>query len=251
MQERITVQTIINWIDKWAPFDSAEDWDNVGLLAGSADSYVTKVITALDISPDVVKQAAKTGAELIISHHPVIFRPIKRLNQDNPVYQIASHGISAIAVHTNMDKAVGGVNDILAKKLGLQNISTTDDQLVRIGSLEKEIEPHAFAKLVGKLLGVPAGGIMWSEGLRPVRTVAVCGGAGGDYINHLPPQADAYVTGELGYHEWPFSSSQTIVSAGHFYTESLISCEIAERLSNAFESLIVTPAKEKCPYNIL
>ena len=118
MLEKYKVKDILNWLEGWAPTSTAEEWDNVGLLAGSCDTDVTTVVTALDISLDVVNQAAKAGAELIISHHPVIFRPLKRLWLDNPAYLIARHGMSAIAMHTNMDKAAGGVNDILAKGSG-------------------------------------------------------------------------------------------------------------------------------------
>ena len=251
LQGIVRVSDIMDWLDEWAPFSSAEEWDNVGLLAGSADCPVSKIVTALDISPDVVRQAAKAGAELIISHHPVIYSPIKRLEQDNPVYQIARHGISAVAVHTNMDKAAGGVNDILAKTLGLINVRVLEDGFVRVGSLEKKLKPEEFTRFVGKRLGVPVGGVVWAKGGRQISTVAVSGGSGGDFIGGLPCDVDAFVTGELKYHEWPFEPVVTIVAAGHFYTETLISREIAQRLSVAFPDLTVIPAKERCRYDFV
>lgn len=245
------VKDILNWLESWAPTSTAEEWDNVGLLAGSCDAEVTTVVTALDISSDVINQAAKAGAELIISHHPVIFRPLKRLWQDNPAYLIARHGMSAIAMHTNMDKAAGGVNDILAKRLGLREVVVLNDGLVRQGILETEMEPEEFAKMVKERLGVPDGGIMWAKGRRKVRTAALCSGAGGDYVNDLPASCDAYITGELRHHEWPLSPEATIVAAGHFYTEYIIAAEMAERLSQEFKGLTVIPANEQCPYSFL
>ncbi len=251
MLEKYKVKDILNWLEGWAPTSTAEEWDNVGLLAGSCDTDVTTVVTALDISLDVVNQAAKAGAELIISHHPVIFRPLKRLWLDNPAYLIARHGMSAIAMHTNMDKAAGGVNDILAKRLGLREVVVLNDGLVRQGVLDTGMEPEEFAKMVKERLGVPDGGIMWSKGSRKIRTVAVCSGAGGDYVNDLPQNSDAYVTGELRHHEWLYPAESTIVAAGHFYTEQIIAAELAERLTHEFKGLTVITACERCPYNFL
>lgn len=105
-----------------APFHTQEKWDNSGLLVGRGDAPVTGVLLTLDITPAAVEEAVRQGAELIVSHHPVIFQPLKRLDPDSPVYRMVQNGISAVCAHTNLDKAYGGVNDCLSERLGLKNV---------------------------------------------------------------------------------------------------------------------------------
>lgn len=116
-----TVRDIYNFIDKLAPFDTAMDFDNCGLLVGNFDDKVNKVLLALDITDSVVEEAKEIGANLILSHHPVIFRPIKSLNSNSIPYQLARNNINAICAHTNLDMANGGVNTCLANLLKLKN----------------------------------------------------------------------------------------------------------------------------------
>lgn len=250
MENVVRIETVLNFLNGWASPAYAEDWDNVGLLAGCMDTPVTKIMTALDISVPIIKQAVDFGAELIISHHPVVFREIKHLYGNHPLYHLAMNQMAAIAVHTNMDRAPGGVNDVLAKHLGLRDIYTAQNGLLRIGTLEKEMEPAELAALAGRLLDTPCGGIQWSDGGHPIKTVAVCSGAGGDYIKDLPDDVDAYLTGELHYHEWPLGSKRTFVAAGHYYTEVMISKEMAARLAEAFPELSIAVAEESCPYMV-
>lgn len=247
----VTVGMIFGQLDTWAPRESAEDWDNVGLLVGSAAAPVTKVLTALDISPLVAEQAAEAGAELIVSHHPVIFHPLKALDAGDVPYRLARRGIAAICLHTNLDRAKGGVNDVLAGMLGLRNVAAAGGGFCRVGTLPEKKEPGEFAAFVGDRLRVPKGGIQWTGGTRAVRTVGVCSGAGGDYVFPLLPEVDAVVTGELHYHEWPQAADKTVVAAGHFYTEVPIAETLAAYLSERFPELSVEAAKERCPYRFL
>lgn len=118
-----TVGDIFSCLQGWAPLRLAESWDNVGLLAGDADTPVRKALVALDITCAVCEEAAETGAQLILSHHPVIFRPLSSVRADgvsSPVWRLARHGLSAICMHTNLDIAEGGVNDVLLEVLGLE-----------------------------------------------------------------------------------------------------------------------------------
>ena len=115
-----TVKDIYNYIDSFAPFDSAEEWDNVGILIGSGSTEVTKALITLDITNETADEAKKIGAQLIISHHPVIFGGLKRLSSDSPVYRAAKYDISCLCAHTNLDKSpVFGVNTALAAAIGL------------------------------------------------------------------------------------------------------------------------------------
>ncbi|MDD2417427.1 MAG: Nif3-like dinuclear metal center hexameric protein [Oscillospiraceae bacterium] len=250
MQGDMTVGSVYDWLDSWAHFDSAEEWDNSGLLAGSMDMPVKGVLVSLNITPSVIRQATKLGAELIISHHPLIFNPITRLNSDEPPYQLARYGMAAISAHTNLDKAQGGVNDNFASCLLLDDIHTADDGICRIGTLKDQLMPNEFAEHIRRRLGIPKGGILWTDGRRPIRTVTVCGGAGGDYIN-TAPETDAFVTGELHYHEWPINPVRTIIAAGHYHTEIIIVRNLVNKLAGAFPTLKVYAADESCPYEFL
>lgn len=116
-----TVRDVYNYIDEIAPFDTAMDFDNCGMLVGNYSEVINKVLLSLDITPDVVKEAKKLGANLIISHHPVIFNPIKRLDSNSVPYLLAKNGISAICAHTNLDMADCGVNTALADLLGIKD----------------------------------------------------------------------------------------------------------------------------------
>ncbi|MFT9076706.1 Nif3-like dinuclear metal center hexameric protein [Ethanoligenens sp.] len=118
-----TVENVFSLLRNWAPLHLAEKWDNVGLLAGDGSLSVQKALVALDITSEVCEEAVSVGAQLIISHHPVIFHPISNLHADGisaPVWQLARHGLSAICMHTNLDIAEGGVNDVLVQVLGLE-----------------------------------------------------------------------------------------------------------------------------------
>lgn len=120
------VRDILDFLQMWAPLRLAESWDNVGLLAGDGNASVQKALVALDITPAVCAEAAAVGAQLVVSHHPVIFHPLSAVRADGvsaPVWQLARHGLSAICMHTNLDIAEGGVNDALLQVLGLERMA--------------------------------------------------------------------------------------------------------------------------------
>jgi len=117
---------ILNYLNQWAPPETAEGWDNVGLLADSGETEVTALMVALDVTPAAVEAAGRAGASLIVSHHPLIFKPLSRL--DGLPYRLAAAGLSVFSAHTNLDKAPGGVNDALAAALGLVRVRTAADE---------------------------------------------------------------------------------------------------------------------------
>ena len=153
------VKNIYEFLDGWAPFSTAMSFDNAGLLAGNAEEEVQTVLLALDITPDVVREAVSCGAQLIVSHHPVIFDPLKRLTPDSAPWLLARHAIAAICAHTNLDLAPGGVNTCLAARLGLANVrplsmdppSGLPEALC--GELPAAMEPREFALHVKNALG--------------------------------------------------------------------------------------------------
>ena len=151
------VGDIYNALDSFCPFEVHEPWDNVGLLVGEKESEVRRAAVVLDITPDAVEKAHEAGAQLIVSPHPVIFHPIKNLGAHDPVYLLAKYGMNALCAHTNLDCADGGVNDVLAQCLGLENVRkipspSADTMLLRAGELKDALSPKNFAELVSQRL---------------------------------------------------------------------------------------------------
>lgn len=237
MIERNTVQNFYDFLDEVAPFASQMPWDNSGLLIGDRESTVRVCVLTMDMTAEVIRYAESIGAELIITHHPVIFNPIKKVTSDSLVYRLIRAGISVISAHTNLDLAMGGVNDALAERLQLKNIRLFEnaDAIGRIGDLEKEMTAAEFAAHTKACLGETADVAFVGENM--VHTVAMVGGAGSDYITDaLKAGADAYVTGEVKHHEWMMAQDLpiTLVSAGHHATETMVFDGLAEKLAARF-----------------
>ncbi len=216
-----TVKNIYDMIDRFAPFSSQCEWDNSGILVGDGDVTVTKALVCLDLNDEALKIAKHEGCQLIVTHHPVIFSPLKSVSFDGTVARLCKENISVISAHTNFDKAKGGVNDTLCEILGLTDVSEFgEDNLARIGELGSSMTDKEFAGYVSKRLGayvkfVPSG--------RPIKKVAVCGGAGADFMySALSLGADALVTADTKHHELLFARDNgfCLVDAGHYATEN-------------------------------
>lgn len=230
------IQNVYEVIDRAAPFASAMDFDNAGLLVGDPDQPVSRLLIALDITPDVIREAVDCGAELIVSHHPVIFHGLKSLPTFHPVWQLASKGIGAICAHTNLDKAQHiGVNEALAAALGLQHVRMIPqdvDTLLRIGELPVPMTLCEFAGLVRNRLG--CGSVQVCGQIKNIRTVAVCGGACGDLANVAKAAgADLYVTGEAKQNEWIDAAGigQPMLVCGHHASEAVVLPVLRDYLS--------------------
>ena len=177
----------------WAPRELAMAWDNVGLLVGDPAQEVRKVLVALDITQGVAEEAVSLGAQMIVSHHPVMncaWHEVQTLRADDAqgrlLRYLVQHGLAACCMHTNLDAADGGVNDCLAHALGLSGLSMLNEEKIgRIGTLSCEIPLEEFLPAVVKSLG--CSGLRFRDGGKPVHRVAVGGGACRDYI----PQAIA------------------------------------------------------------
>ena len=197
---------IFEAINAFAPFETCEKWDNSGLLSGSMDAPVTGVHCALDLSRRVLKEAVDAGASLIVTHHPILFSGRKNLREDDEegamLCELVRNHMSLIACHTNFDKAQGGVNDILAEKLGLTNVAPVEgdeEGYLRMGTMACETLAD-FAKQVRATLGDAVR--VYGSPDAEIRKVAVCGGAGGEFaVLAKAAGADAYVTGEMRYHD--------------------------------------------------
>ena len=236
--QNTTVAEIYRAIGEWAPWETAEEWDNVGILAQGPEDEVTGVCCALDITPQTVDWAAAQGCNLMLSHHPVIFHPLKRLERDSAPAALLRHGMTAICAHTNLDKARGGVCEVLAEKIGLHHIRTDGDFLY-LGELESPLETEQFARAVGEALCAP---VAWVPREKKIRTVGVVSGAGGDFWPQARAAgADCLVTGEMKHHEAleARQAGMAAVAATHYGTEKWIVPELAVRLRQWFPNLPV------------
>ena len=242
------IQQIMDVMEHFAPKRLAEDWDNPGLLVGSPEEEVRGIVTCLDVSDAVIDFAVEKGANLIVSHHPLIFHAQKNIRTDHPLGRtlqtLLIHGIAVYAAHTNLDIAVGGVNDVLAETIGLRHLSafviTSQDEhghtesLGRVGTLPRPMTIEAFADHVRQSLHTPHVRYV-DAGARPVRRVALCSGAGAEYLDRAHRLgADVYLTGDVRYHDAQHAAALGIhlVDAGHFATEYPIAHALAGRLTN-------------------
>ncbi len=244
----MNVQQIFDFLNSRAPFAQAEEWDNPGLLVGDPHREVARVLVALDATAGALDTAKAVGADLMVTHHPVIFAPLKRLKGDSIPYRLAAEDIALIAAHTNLDKAAGGVNDTLASLLGLTDVTVAEDGYTRIGTLQEPMTARDFAAHVAEVLDAP----VRYAGDKPVTTVGVCGGGGGDFIADCVGLADAYVTGEVKHHEWLENARRiNVVEAGHYATEVPVVDTLAGWLQEAFPQLTVTVYRDGNPYDVV
>ncbi len=229
-----TVQDILNILNDIAADDLAETWDNVGLLIGSPHHRVNRILLALDPTIALIDQAKHLGAELVITHHPAIFHPLKNLRTDQPagnfIRSALQAGVHVIGCHTNLDSADGGVSDVLARTLGLVNINPLVAGrecgdicgLGRIGDLETDLSPESFIAGIYTALSPPW---LLEAGPRPERVsrVAVCGGSCSDLSETaLQAGADAFITAEVKHAvaRWAEEAGLWLIDGGHFATEN-------------------------------
>lgn len=239
----VTVRQILGLLQAAAPQELALSWDNVGLLV-DAGKPVDSVLTALDITPAVVREAVENDCQLIVSHHPVIFQPIKSLAADDVPALLMKNGISAICMHTNLDAAPGGVNDTLCEILGIaaEGRESFAEGCGRIGTtMPTTVE--ALAKFCADTLHT---GVKYVNGGRAVTCLAEVSGGGGSYLQEaIDRGADCLVTGEAAHHIALLAKQKGIglVVAGHWGTEHAIADVLAALIARQFPGLTVAHAE--------
>jgi dinuclear metal center YbgI/SA1388 family protein len=236
-------------LERWAPLTWADSYDNVGLLWGEPARVVGGVLTTLDVTPAVLKEAQEVGANLIVAHHPLWFGQRTRLAwdaySDRLIYQLIQADIAVYAIHTNIDQAVGGVSYELCRRLGLRPVgflrSVGDGYGAGyIGEWAQPLAPADFFRHLRQVLNIPA--IRFAPGPdKPIQRVAVCGGAGGFLLGDaLQAGVDAYLTADLPYHRFFESDGRLwLVDIGHYESEHHISEALAHYLRQKFPSLPV------------
>ena len=248
-----TVATIFQTLDQWAPFETQMEFDTAGFLVGRGDREVQKILIALDITESVVDEAAAWGANLIVSHHPLIFHPIKRLTDETPtgrtLLALAEHSIAAICAHTNLDAAQGGVNVCLAQALEL-----TDLEQLHLDGTDQNGQPYGIGR-VGTCVNtglsaadyaafvkekLRAAGVRFVDGGRPVWRVAVGGGSCGSMLSDaLAAGCDTFVTADVKYDQFLEAKALglTLLDAGHYATEQVVCPKMVQYLSLKFPGI--------------
>ena len=248
-----TVADILKYIETIAPPYMKESWDNVGLLCGSKTKPVSKILVALDPFEGVCHEAAQWGADLIVTHHPLIFQAPKSITDDTSVgraiLSLCAAGISAINAHTNLDCTPGGVNDVLAQTLGLENVQViapagTNEEglpygLLRCGEVTEQ-PMDTFLGHVQAALG--SKGLRYVNSGKPVRKVAVGGGScAGAMLDALAAGCDTFVTADVRYNQFwdAHDLGLNLIDAGHFATENPVVAVLAEKIATAFPEITV------------
>ena len=222
------VKDITAAIESFAPLSIQEKWDNSGLCIGSPEDKVTSVLLGLDCTPELVDEAIACGADMIVTHHPLIFSGLKKISSDNPVGEAVVKtiraGISIYAAHTNADKVIAGVSGAMASRLGLDNVTILDDEgegtgLGVVGDLPEPLDAEDAVALVKEKFG-----LKMLRTSRPVQgkisRVAMCGGSGGSLIGAAQKSgAQLYLTGDVSYHNFFTQGDFMIMDIGHYESE--------------------------------
>jgi dinuclear metal center protein, YbgI/SA1388 family len=234
------IQDVFEELCRLAPLELQMDFDNAGFQIGRADREVHRVLLALDVTDTVTEEAHEIGAELIVSHHPLIFSPLKAVNNTSPVQNrvlmLAENRIGLISMHTNLDIARGGVNDVLIRLLGAEPEDVLDpDGCGRIGTLPFPMELDRFLALCKDRLHVHT--LRYCTGGRPVSKLAVMGGAGAGSVEEAAAKGcDTYLTADIKYHQFQHAAELglNLIDADHFYTENPVIPALAKRLADVF-----------------
>ena len=221
--QQLTVRAVHDCIDRFAPFDTAEDYDNVGLLVGSWDLPVTRILCTLDVTENTVREAGELGAELIISHHPLMFHGRRRLIQGDPeadtLKALMISNISLISAHTNWDQSVFSGSASAAADLGITGLR--QDGYLFTGELPSPMSAEHVKRLIEEKIGAPVR--MYGDGSRTVTTMSFGGGAFGEgYRAAQSAGSQAYLTGEIRHHEIidAVARGMVIYDAGHYASEA-------------------------------
>ena len=246
----MTVRELYGYLNQMIPPALSCEWDNDGLMCcADEDKEVHRVLITLDVTAEAVDLALREEYDVILSHHPMIFKGLKSINEENyiadKVIRLIRGGVSVFSFHTRLDAVTGGVNDCLALLLGLENVEPFGEEGIgRIGTLPEATSAEGFAATVKKTLQAPY--VNLGDAKRPVRRVAVLGGGGSDDVAAaFAAGADTYVTGELKYHQLCDApeTGMNLIEAGHFFTEFPVTGVLANLLTT------IDPVIEYTIYN--
>lgn len=255
------VSEIYKYIDSVAPFSTQEKWDNSGLLTGNMNRKVSKALLCLDISKKVADEAVEIGAELVISHHPVIFHPLYSLLDDEPACKLWKNGISAICVHTPFDCAENGMSDILMELVGFEKIDgilevvgQKADGVYGFGSVGESDTEYTAVQLGRKLHDIlNCTVVKYNDSGNIIKKAAFCTGSGGNLIEAAANcGVDAYITSEIKHDQWIFAERKgiSVFDCGHYHTEIIGMQRLCKMLEAEFSNIeFIMSSSEKDPVN--
>ncbi len=256
--ENMTVKVILNCIIEVAPLHWQESYDNAGLQVGDLNAEAHKALICLDITEEVIDEAIAKKCDLIVSHHPLIFRGLKHLTPETyierAVMKAVKHDIAMISMHTNLDNSYLGVSRVLAERLGLKNLlflqpSAEEPEVCgagMIGEFDTAMEEKDFLQLVAETIGSPCLRHSALTG-RKVKKVALCGGSGSPFMGDaLRQKVDAYLTADIKYHDFFVPEGNILlVDGGHFETEQFTKELICELIRKKFPTFAAEIAETR------
>ncbi|MGC9323397.1 MAG: Nif3-like dinuclear metal center hexameric protein [Desulfomonilia bacterium] len=227
--QKMVLKDVLKILDAIAPFETTEEWDSTGLMVGDPQQEIRSTLVALEPSLDVIDSACERGIDLIITHHPLVFQPLQRIDLSRVVSrkiaELIRHGISLVSMHTNLDKAQGGVADELARSLSLQNVKHFG--MLRVGTTSAPVGLHAWVRTL------PFRHVRIADASRAVQTVGFCPGSGMDsWMQALDLGCDTFLTGDVRYHAAldAKEAGMNVVDPGHFASEEIIVEPLSSRL---------------------
>ncbi len=247
-----TVKNIYDYLNSKIDFSSQEPWDNSGFIIGDFRKEVKKVVVTLDVTKNVAEFAKDIDADLILSHHPVIFGGIDSVKSNSVCYNLIKNDIAVISCHTCLDKANGGINDTLCDILGVKNTYKMPDGFVTIGEIDDEMSIDDFAQFVSNTLSCH--GLRYTDTENMIKKVALCSGAGdNDFIKESMSEADVYLTGDMKYHEMLDASEMgfPVISAGHYETENMCAKRFFLTLKEIFTDVEFVESNQANPIMVV
>lgn len=250
----VTVNDIMQSMSRWAPLDTISEGDNVGLLVGRKNAPVKCVLTALEINSKIIDEAIEKGADMIVCHHPIIYNSDLKSIADEDyislmIIRLIEHKIAVYAAHTNLDWAKGGVCDILADTVGIDNLESLVGNQGRIGQI-KPMKLIDFAQKVKENLNCPAIKFVGDPD-RIIKRVGLVSGSGGSYMDEAIKQGcDLFLSADFKYHQALKAEEVGIclIDAGHFETENGIIYSIANYLKKEYNNITVLTSDRKKSY---
>ncbi len=232
----ITVNKILDYLKEKYPLDTACDFDNVGLLVGDGDTAVTKAVVCLDCDIDAVNYANQMGANLIVTHHPVIFEGLKSVTAGTVVYEAIKSGISIISMHTNLDIATGGVTERLCEAIGLENVApyTAHDGFLIREAVSPIKDADALACHIKQNLG---GAVRYADSGKPINRVLVCSGSGSDFVADVIADGfDALIAADIKHNVFisAVNAGVSVFDAGHYQSENVVVKPLCYELCDTF-----------------
>lgn len=248
----VNLREITDFLHGVAPVYLAEDYDNVGLLVEGENDKIEKVLVSLDTDNFVIDEAKEKGCDLIVSHHPLIFKPLKRVGKDDPVFNLVKNNISLYAMHTNYDAVRGGLCDVLLDKICksgdiLPLIGEESDSIGRIAELSEEMPFSEFVENIKKALKLSEIRVVGKEDYK-VKTVAICNGGGADFVYDAKGKgADVYISGDFKYHHarFAYENNMALVELTHYDAEILFIDAVTKALKDKFGEKLIVYKSEK------